>query len=667
MRVFIPPTRDGRERRSGPPDVRYQMQFHSSGSRSDSCFRLRGTLVFFALAVAILLGTLSAGAQATSIPLATSESTLPTPVDGFANPHFPVSGLVKNLSGAPVANASVEGLYPFFPPAITNSTGQFSTDLSRGTYQIFVGATGYYYLYANLTVSAPTTGLVYVLTPVVTYPVRGQIVDGWSGNGIHHALIEVTELSPAFSYSASVYSGVDGLFQIPGPNGTLQLTVVPPAGYSPLSTSISVAGAPIHNLRLSVPPIGVGQSNLDPYSAVLVSIPIILGVLAVARFLEARRSRIAQGLPPRVFSRFTRRIAMRAALIPFQLAAILTILYVFGRFLVEVGQGATPCDFAGVSCGAGSCSWATFTCTVQAFWYGYSQFVVNIFTLNWGAANYGAFSAPAVQFLVWWAPNSLELAVFALGIAFLLAYPLGLLAGWKAGSGFDAGARVASMVALLVPTFLLISLLLATYFVPFSQMFGDTPYGFLPSSIWFEAHYGGAPSVPWIGPGYNTTPTGFPLIDGAIRGQWAFEAVVLAKTVFQGTAIALIYLAIFLRYARQAVVTAAREIHVQAARARGVSESTLLWRHTGRRVLPIYVLLFAVTLPIYLGTQALVEAIFADPGLGTLFIINLTGLPSTSIGFLMQVFLIAIIVLVASLAAEVLAWHLDPRLGPTGY
>ncbi|MFZ1023781.1 MAG: ABC transporter permease subunit, partial [Thermoplasmata archaeon] len=103
------------------------------------------------------------------------------------------------------------------------------------------------------------------------------------------------------------------------------------------------------------------------------------------------------------------------------------------------------------------------------------------------------------------------------------------------------------------------------------------------------------------------------------------------------------------------------------ARARGVSESTLLWRHTGRRVLPIYVLLFAVTLPIYLGTQALVEAIFADPGLGTLFIINLTGLPSTSIGFLMQVFLIAIIVLVASLAAEVLAWHLDPRLGPTGY
>jgi peptide/nickel transport system permease protein len=646
------------------------MQFHSSGSRSNSRSRLRGSLVFFALVAVFLLGALPAGARAPSGAAATSGLPSPTHTAAYANPDTPdftVSGLVENLSGEPVANASVQGLYPSFPPAVSNDTGQFSTTLPRGSYQIFVGASDYYYLYANLTVSSPTTGLVYVLTPVVTYPITGQVVDGWSGNGIPHALVEVTELNPAFSYSASVYSGDDGSFRIPGPNGTLQVSVVPAAGYSPVSASISVVGAPIHDLRLSLPPLGVGQSNLDPYSVVLVSIPIVLGVLAVARFLEARRRRVAQGLPPGVFSRFTRRIVMRAALIPFQLAAILTILYVFGQFLVEVGRGTTPCDFAGVSCGGGSCTWASLTCTVEAFWFGYSQFLVNIFTLNLGTASYGAFSAPAVQFLAWWAPNSLELAVFALGIAFLLAYPLGLLAGWKSGSGFDAGARVASMVALLVPTFLLISLLLATYFVPFSQMFGDTPYGFLPSSIWFEAHYGGAPSVPWIGPGYNTTPTGFPLIDGAIRGQWAFEVVVLAKTVFQGTAIALIYLAIFLRYARQAVVTAARETHVQAARARGVTESTLLWRHTGRRVLPLYVLLFAVTLPIYLGTQALVEAIFADPGLGTLFIINLTGLPSTSIGFLMQVFLIAILVLVASLAAEVLSWRLDPRLGPTGY
>ena len=642
------------------------MRFHSGGARSASRRPISGRLIFLTVVVLAVIGALSAGAQATPHSLTNGANAILSIPRASSNQSFPVSGSVENLSGEPVANASVEGLYPFFSPAVTNATGQFSTTLLEGTYELFVGASGYYYLYSNLTVSGPTKGLVYVVTPVATYPLTGRVVDGWSGNGVSHASIQVTELSEAFSYSATAVSGPDGSFQILAPNGTLQVTVTPPPGHVALATSILVTGAPISGIRFSLAPTGVGQSNLDPYSVVLVSVPLVLGVLVVTRFLEARRRRVAQGLPARVFSQFTRRIAMRAALIPFQLAAILTILYIFGYFLVEVGQGATPCELPGVTCSTGLCSWTSVTCTVQAFWYGYSQFVVNIFTLNWGTANFGAFSAPAIQFLVWWAPNSLELAVFALGIAFLLAYPLGLLSGWKAGSGFDVGARIASLVALLVPTFLLISLLLVTYFVPFSQTFGDTPYGFLPSSIWFEAHYGGSPSVPWIGPGLNTTPTGFPLIDGAIRGQWAFEVVVLAKTIFQGTAIALIYLAIFLRYARQAVVTAARETHVQAARARGITESTLLWHHTGRRVLPVLVLLFAVTFPIYLGTQALVEAIFADPGLGTLFIINLTGLPSTSIGFLMQVFLIAILVLVASLGAEVLAWYLDPRLAPAG-
>ncbi len=642
------------------------MQFRSS--TADGILGHRGAEVVLGLGIVLLtvLGALVATSGSVDPSHYSDGASIPSARVAAATPTFPVSGVVENSLGAAIPNASVIGLQPFFGPAVTNATGQFTTVLPQGSYAFFVEALGYYYLYANLTVSGPIEGLVYVLTPVFTYPLSGNVVDSWSGNGIGQSVIQVNEISSLFSYTATAVSQADGAFQIPVPNGTLQISVSPPPGHGALSTSILVAGAPLRGIRFPLSPIGVGQSDLDPYSVVLVSIPIVLGVLAAARFLEARQRRAAQGLPSGVFSPFTRRIAMRAALIPFQLAAILTILYIFGYFLVEVGLGVTPCQFPGVTCTSAACSWASVSCTVQAFWYGYSQFLVNIFTLNWGTANYGAFSAPATQFLMWWAPNSLELAIFALGIAFLLAYPLGLLSGWKAGTGFDVGVRVASLIALLVPTFLLISLLLTTYFVPFSQTFGDSPYGFLPSSIWFEAHYGGSPTVPWIGPGYNTTPTGFPLIDGALRGQWAFEVIVLAKTVFQGVAIALIYLAIFLRYARQAVVTAAREVHVQAARARGVAESTLLWHHTGHRVLPVYVLLFAVTLPIYLGTQALVEAIFADPGLGTLFIINLTGLPSTQIGFLMQVFLIAILVLVASLGAEVLAWYLDPRLATPG-
>src|SRR4029077_10982597 len=84
---------------------------------------------------------------------------------------------------------------------------------------------------------------------------------------------------------------------------------------------------------------------------------------------------------------------------------------------------------------------------------------------------------------------------------------------------------------------------------------------------------------------------------------------------------------------RQAVAEAARSESIRAARSRGVSESTLLWRHTGRRVLPVYLLTFGMTLPAYLGTQAVVEAMFNDqPGIGTILFSEMTSVGQTGFG-----------------------------------
>ena len=410
------------------------MQFRSS--TADGILGHRGAEVVLGLGIVLLtvLGALVATSGSVDPSHYSDGALIPSARVAAATPTFPVSGVVENSLGAAIPNASVIGLQPFFGPAVTNATGQFTTVLPQGSYAFFVEALGSPIVRQSDRLSGPIEGLVYVLTPVFTYPLSGNVVYSWSGNGIGQSVIQVNEISSLFSYTATAVSQADGAFQIPVPNGTLQISVSPPPGHGALSTSILVAGAPLRGIRFPLSPIGVGQSDLDPYSVVLVSIPIVLGVLAAARFLEARQRRAAQGLPSGVFSPFTRRIAMRAALIPFQLAAILTILYIFGYFLVEVGLGVTPCQFPGVTCTSAACSWASVSCTVQAFWYGSSQFLVNIFTLNWGTANYGAFSAPATQFLMWWAPNSLELAIFALGIAFLLAYPLGLLSGWKAGT-----------------------------------------------------------------------------------------------------------------------------------------------------------------------------------------------------------------------------------------
>jgi peptide/nickel transport system permease protein len=177
-----------------------------------------------------------------------------------------------------------------------------------------------------------------------------------------------------------------------------------------------------------------------------------------------------------------------------------------------------------------------------------------------------------------------------------------------------------------------------------------------------------------VGPALNTAPTGFPLLDGALHGDWPFEAITLAKTLLQAALIALVYVAIFLRFARHTVAEATREPFVTSARARGVSESRLLWAHTGRRVLPLFVLLLGLTIPIFIGTQALVEAMFNDPGLGTLLLAEMTNAGQSGFGYAnlndvhpgniyeVAIFFTALTVLLVSLGADIVARLLDPRL-----
>lgn len=167
----------------------------------------------------------------------------------------------------------------------------------------------------------------------------------------------------------------------------------------------------------------------------------------------------------------------------------------------------------------------------------------------------------------------------ALAMAVVLAYPIGVLSGWYPGRSLDVGARTFSGVVLLLPTFLVILAVLAVGYGPFLRVIGDSPFGTLPPASWWLFH--GTTTPRWVGSADNTSPMGFPLVDGLIHGAWAFEGVVLAKTLLQAFCIALVYVALYLRYLRHVVLAARDEPYVVAARARGVEEGTLLWRHTG--------------------------------------------------------------------------------------
>ena len=575
-------------------------------------------------------------------------------------PQFDVAGRVTDESGAPIRGATIVAGRSV---AASDANGSFQLRLSNGTYSASVSAPRYVTLTAAIVVAGPVSNLSFVLVPVPVVPVSGVVVDGKSGQPVANATVIVLG---AYGFTNATTTAPDGTFTLRAPAGLDYLTVSPPTRFNGFQEHVLVPIGGLSGLVLAVEP---KLPTVSPWAAVLPIVALVAAVLAVG-YWRASQRRVALGLSPRVLSPFAQYVAARLLLVPVQILAILAVLFVFGTMLPSVFYGTDPCTYTDPVCVAGG--WSNPLNPPLAFAYGFGHFAWNMFTGNWGYARYGNLVQPAGQFLTWWLPNSVELALFALPISAAIAYFVGLAAGSRRDGVVDAGVRVGSVVGLLIPTFLIVILFLGTFYDAFGRIFGDIPYGFLPSSIWFQAH-GGPP--PWIGLAQTTSPTTLPLVDGVLHRDWPFVELVLVKTLWQALAIALVYVTIFLRFARHAVAEAFDEPHVRAARARGVPESTILWRHTGRRIVPLLLLVFGLTLPIYLGTQAVVEALSSDAGVGTLLIAEMTHVSQSGFGFhpaftgqvvgnLYQVtiLLLVVIVLLGNLSADILARYLDPRL-----
>ena len=574
-------------------------------------------------------------------------------------PAYSVSGTVIDPNGTPVAGAFLATTHA---SALTNGTGAFSLLLPNGSYVLNTTKNGFLATDTDVVVAGPVANLRIVLVPVPVVRVTGFVVNARSQLPVPNA----TVILQGAGLVRTTVSGPDGSFSIAAAVGDDYLTVSPPSGYESLQEHLHVPAAGLSGVVVAIVPV---EPVTDLWTIVGAVVAMFLA-LAVVGLWEASRRRARLGQPTRLFSPFAQYVTMRILLLPAQVVAILAILFVFGTILPAAFFEVSPCTISSWACAPGG--WDNPFNPPLAFLGGFWSFIVDMFTGQWGSTQYGNLVEPAKQILAWWLPNSIQLALFALPISAAVAYVVGLYVGAHPDGAADLGARLTSTVGLLTPTFLIALLLLGVLYEPFFHRVGDIPYGLLPSVNWFGDH-GGIPA--WVGIADNTSPTTLPVIDGILHGDWPFVEIVFLKTLWQALIIALVYVAIFLRFARHAVAEASQEPHVLAARARGVSDATILWRHTGRRVIPLFLLVFGLTLPIYLGTQAVVEALANDPGIGTLLISQMTHVTQNGFGFhqlfpaqhpgsLYQVtiFGLVILVLLGNLFADVLARYLDPRL-----
>jgi len=215
-------------------------------------------------------------------------------------------------------------------------------------------------------------------------------------------------------------------------------------------------------------------------------------------------------------------------------------------------------------------------------------------------------------------PHSLELAAAAIIIALVLGVPTGIITAIRQNTWVDYLGRVLSLVGLSAPAFYIGILLIYV----FSAKLG-----------WFPA----------IGAGDFTDPV------------QNLKALILPAIT-----LGLVETAFVTRMTRSVMLNVLSDDYVRTARAKGLTERSVMLKHAFRAALvPIVSLvgLFAIGL---IGSSVLTEEVFARPGLGKLMIGATRQRDYTMLQAVMVVY--AIIIVVINIVVDLVYTMVDPRV-----
>lgn len=208
-------------------------------------------------------------------------------------------------------------------------------------------------------------------------------------------------------------------------------------------------------------------------------------------------------------------------------------------------------------------------------------------------------------------PATLELALAAMVVAILIAIPAGLLSAIYQNSPIDLLVTTGSTLGRAMPNFW-IGIMLILFF---------------------------AVTLRWLPPSGRLEPTSIIL-----------PAVTLGSSI--ATALA--------RVLRSSMLEVLRQEYITSARAKGVSNYTLLVRHALRNALIPFVTVFGLQMAWLLGGAVIVEEVFAWPGLGRLILasVQVRDLAVVQAG----VFVFALVVMGTNLLVDLSYALLDPRI-----
>ena len=251
---------------------------------------------------------------------------------------------------------------------------------------------------------------------------------------------------------------------------------------------------------------------------------------------------------------------------------------------------------------------------------------------------------PVVEILLQYGSATLELAIYALVVAFVVSIPLGLIAAYRRDRWQDAVLRIMAILAYATPIFfvgLLLKLLFSVWlgWLPVSGR-GSTRTELLMSGI--------------------DTPTGIYLLDAIRLGNGAAIGDVLWHAVLPAIALGLLTAGVFLRLVRTNVIGTLGQQYVTSGRSRGVGEMRLVTRHAFRPALIPIITVMGMQVAMLLAGAVLTETVFEWKGLGFMLAEYLKARDFVAVQGI--VVMIAVIVAVTNFIVDIVAAAIDPRV-----
>ena len=220
-------------------------------------------------------------------------------------------------------------------------------------------------------------------------------------------------------------------------------------------------------------------------------------------------------------------------------------------------------------------------------------------------------------------PQTLTVIGTAYLVGILIALPIGIYSAYRQYSWFDQLGTLFAMIGFSVPTFFSGTLLI----IIFAVWFG-----------WFPTKYDTMLSVT----------------------DWSSLVKQLKQMVLPVMTLGLANAATISRYMRSSMLENMGQDYVRTARAKGMSERTVVLKHVLRNSLIPVVTVIALGIPSIFGGAIITENLFGVNGIGAALIgaINANDLPMVQT----LTFIFAVLIVLFNLIADVLYGFLDPRI-----